>query len=321
MLSLWQSLRTLAENEAMVLIATFAAAVLLALIVFLAIGPQMEKRRRLRRLSDDGGGSPAGRKSGNSGDINDELQSFYDTFLKGEKNSLKMRLIQAGYFSPGAIHTYNVIRFFVALGLFLLTYTAVSRLSASSTVLTASMFAALIGALGIYIPSFVLDRFIRSRQERYRQIFPDFVDMMIVCADAGLSVEASATRVAREYLVRDRAFGIQLGVMMLEVRAGKRLRDALHGLSERIGLEEAKVLAMLFKQSEELGVSMTKALRTHSKEMRQMRILRAEEKANALPVKMLMPLGAFIFPVTLVIVVTPIMIQLISMLKTMMPGL
>ncbi|MGO7388816.1 type II secretion system F family protein, partial [Rhizobium ruizarguesonis] len=91
-------------------------------------------------------------------------------------------------------------------------------------------------------------------------------------------------------------FGLHLSIMMLEVRGGRRLREALANLAVRLRIDEARALSVLFRQSEVLGTSVTQTLRVYCKEMRDLRIIRAEEKANALPVKMLLPLGAFLFP-------------------------
>ena len=96
----------------------------------------------------------------------------------------------------------------------------------------------------------------------------------------------------------------------MQLRAGKPLRDALREMGDRIGLEEAKALAILFRQSEELGTSLVDALRVYGNEMRTQRILRAEEKANSLPVRMVIPLGLFVFPVVMMIVMLPVIIRM-----------
>ena len=140
------------------------------------------------------------------------------------------------------------------------------------------------------------------------------MDMLIVCLDAGMSIKAAANRVTREFVDKQQDFGLHLSIMMLEVRGGRRLRDALANLATRLRIDEARALSVLFRQSEELGTSVTQTLRVYSKEMRDLRIVRAEEKANALPIKMLLPLGAFLFPVSLIIVLVPIVIRVVSIL-------
>ncbi|WP_246805077.1 type II secretion system F family protein [Mesorhizobium mediterraneum] len=168
----------------------------------------------------------------------------------------------------------------------------------------------MLGLACIVIPSIALDRFENGQKQVYRRGFPDFMDMMITCADAGMSLEAAVERVSNELAGTHRWLGIQLAIMTLQLRAGKPLREALRELSDRIGLEEARALAVLFRQSEELGTSLTEALRIYSDEMRGQRILRAEERANALPVKMMIPLGLCIFPVVMMVVMLPVILRM-----------
>ena len=106
------------------------------------------------------------------------------------------------------------------------------------------------------------------QKQNYRRGFPDFMDMMITCADAGMSLEAAVERVSNELAGTHKWLGIQLAIMTLQLRAGKPLREALRELADRIGLDEARALAVLFRQSEELGTSLTDALRVYSDEMR-----------------------------------------------------
>jgi len=106
-------------------------------------------------------------------------------------------------------------------------------------------------------------------------------------------------------------------MMMLEVRGGRRLRDALSNLADRLGIDEAKSLSVLFRQSEELGASVTKTLRVFSQEMREKRMISAEEKANALPLKMLFPLALFLFPISILIVAVPIIMKVVGVLQSL----
>jgi tight adherence protein C len=168
----------------------------------------------------------------------------------------------------------------------------------------------LFGVALIVVPSIALDFYARGIKESYRRSFPDFMDMMITCADAGMSLEAAVERVSAEMAVTHRDLGIQLSIMTLQLRAGRTLREALRDLADRIGIDEARSLAVLFRQSEELGTSLVDALRVYSEEMRGQRILRAEERANSLPVKMMLPLGFCVFPVVMMIVMLPLIIRM-----------
>jgi tight adherence protein C len=136
------------------------------------------------------------------------------------------------------------------------------------------------------------------------------MDMMITCADAGMSLEAAVERVGTEFAATHRHLGVQLSILTLQLRAGKPLREALREMGDRMGLEEARALAVLFRQSEELGTSLVDALRVYSEEMRTQRMLRAEEKANSLPVRMVLPLGLCVFPVVMAIIMIPVILRL-----------
>ncbi|ACI57652.1 type II secretion system protein (plasmid) [Rhizobium leguminosarum bv. trifolii WSM2304] len=235
-------------------------------------------------------------------------------------NSTQNRLIRAGYFAAGAVTTFQAVRAAVCIGVMVsMVWTlnwVVPDMSGVAT-LIAAMFAA--GSTFILVNIYI-DRRGAAKEREYRRLFPDFMDMLIVCLDAGMSIEAAANRVAREFVDKRQDFGLHLSIMMLEVRGGRRLREALANLAIRLRIDEARALSVLFRQSEELGTSVTQTLRVYCKEMRDIRIVRAEEKANALPVKMLLPLGAFLFPVSLIIVLVPVVMRVVSLLISMKPG-
>ncbi|MDF0699511.1 type II secretion system F family protein [Rhizobium sp. MC63] len=235
-------------------------------------------------------------------------------------NSTQNRLIRAGYFAAGAVTTFQVVRAVICIGMLVAAVWAANRIAPAMSqmaVLIIAMFAA--GATFILVNIYI-DRRGAAKEREYRRLFPDFMDMLIVCLDAGMSIEAAANRVAREFVDKQQDFGLHLSIMMLEVRGGRRLREALANLATRLRIDEARALSVLFRQSEELGTSVTQTLRVYSNEMRDLRVVRAEEKANALPVKMLLPLGAFLFPVSLLIVLVPIIMRVVSLLVGMKPG-
>ena len=241
------------------------------------------------------------------------IDAYFRTVEKerGDPNTLEAKLFRAGFYQSSAPLIYTLSRIgAVGIG-FLAVYSLLSRLLPPQLPgFIALAASALFGLACLVIPSVMLDRFENAQKQIYRRGFPDFMDMMITCADAGMSLEAAVERVSNELAGTHKWLGIQLAIMNLQLRAGKPLREALRELADRIGLDEAKALAVLFRQSEELGTSLTDALRVYSDEMRSQRILRAEERANALPVKMMVPLGLCIFPVVLMIVMLPVIIRM-----------
>ena len=230
---------------------------------------------------------------------------------QNQKDAIEKRLFEAGFYGRGALLTYNLIRIGTVVVGFLGVFTLANSLVGQSFPLPFILIGSLVFASAfIVIPSIALDFYAKGIKETYRRGFPDFMDMMVTCADAGMSLEAAVERVANEFAATHKHLGIQLAILTLQLRAGKPLRDGLREMSDRIGLEEAKSLAVLFRQSEELGTSLVDALRVYGAEMRTQRILRAEEKANSLPVRMVIPLGFCIFPVVMMIVLLPVYIRM-----------
>ncbi|WP_418001077.1 type II secretion system F family protein [Mesorhizobium erdmanii] len=230
---------------------------------------------------------------------------------RGEPNTLEAKLFRAGFYQSSAPLIYTLSRLGAVCIGFLAIYALLSRLLPPQLPgFITFAGSALFGLACLVIPSIMLDRFENGQKQIYRRAFPDFMDMMITCADAGMSLEAAVERVGAELAGTHKWLGIQLSIMNLQLRAGKPLRESLRDLADRIGLEEARALAVLFRQSEELGTSLTEALRIYSDEMRGQRILQAEERANALPVKMMIPLGLCIFPVVIMVVMLPVIIRM-----------
>ena len=166
------------------------------------------------------------------------------------------------------------------------------------------------GILGYFVPNIVLGRRIASRAVEHRAGFPDFMDLLVVCADAGLSMEAALDRVGRELSDSYRSLSANVHMATLEMRAGRTLSETLDHLADRLGLEEARSFATLLQQSEKLGSSLTEALRVYSDDMRHKRLSRAEEKAYSLPAKLSVPLTLCVFPVVIIVILLPVYVRL-----------
>ncbi|RWL84610.1 MAG: type II secretion system F family protein [Mesorhizobium sp.] len=301
----------------LVSLAVFAAAVAMFLFAALVFLPAMQTHR----LVTDSlvGEGPADRRSILAQDVlakaaaQKPVEAYFKSMEKerNEPDALEAKLFRAGFYRASAPLIYTLCRLAaVAVG-FLVMYALLSKvLPPRVPGFFAFAGAGLIGLGCIVVPSIMLDRFENKQKQIYRRSFPDFMDMMITCADAGMSLEAAVERVSQEMAGTHKWLGIQLSIMSLQLRAGKPLREALRELADRVGLDEAKALAVLFRQSEELGTSLTDALRVYSAEMRDQRVLQAEERANSLPVKMTIPLGLCIFPVVLMIIMLPVIIRM-----------
>lgn len=247
----------------------------------------------------------------------DSLISFVNKALDGDEKSegkvLKSQLIQAGYFGERAVAIYFLIRLSIACVMTLAAYFVLPIYITIEKTQTLVMIMVIAGLVGYLAPGFYLSRRIEQRQTECRMGFPDFMDLMVVCAEAGLSLEASIERVSRELSQGYPALGQNLYMMSLEVRAGKRIVDAMLRMAERIGIAEARSLATLLQQSCELGSSLSHSLKIYSDDMRHKRMSIAEEKAYALPAKLVVPLILFVFPVLLVTLLFPAIVRIVWM--------
>jgi tight adherence protein C len=159
--------------------------------------------------------------------------------------------------------------------------------------------------VGLVAPSFYVDHLISARQSQCSLGFPDMMDLMVACVEAGLSLDASVQRVGEELELRHPIIAGHMKTLSLELRAGKSRKQAWRSFADRMNLEEAGSLATMLRQAEEMGTSLGATLRIFSADMRQRRILMAEEKAMALPAKLTLPLILFVFPVLLGVLILP----------------
>jgi len=231
-----------------------------------------------------------------------------------EKTRLERELVGAGFFGPNSVIWFQGIRLSLLIGLplllhILLSYNAEGVRSSSHFALLAAA-----GGVGFLLPGRYLSMRQKAMRQQCRDGFPDFMDLMLVCAEAGLSPRAAVDRISREIAQTYPYLGANLYLMSLELRAGSSLAEATDGLARRTHVEEVTNLGLLLYQSEQLGTSLTDSLRVYSEEMRDKRLTRSEEKAHALPVKLTLPLGLFIFPVMLVVIALPIVARIRSAL-------
>lgn len=234
------------------------------------------------------------------------------------RSTMERRLVQAGFMGPGVVRYYYAIRLFLTVGLpvaFLaLGPLIISEMSNQNFMLTALGLC----VIGLYLPSAWLSRRIASRQRAVAEGFPDALDMMVVCVEAGLSLDASFNRVGAELTRSHPALATQFALVSLELRAGKSRADALRNLAERTGIDEITSFVTLLVQSDSLGTSIAQTLNVHADEMRNKRMMRAEEMAHKLPVKLTIPLVAFILPCMITVILLP---GIIGVVRILLPAL
>lgn len=232
------------------------------------------------------------------------------------RTKLRLELFRAGFFDPNAISYYIFWRIGLVVALPVLGYIATVILMPDYGALAKLALVMILTFIAIFGPDAYIARRQRLLSNEYATTFPDLLDLMVVCVDAGLGLEAGLDRISGEIIKRSYPLGMNLMLFGAENRAGRSTIDALTSFADRLGIDQARAFVGTLRQSIELGSDVGDALRIFGDEMRDKRLLRAEEQANKLPVKMVIPLGACIFPVILLVILLPVMIKLTTVFKT-----
>jgi tight adherence protein C len=177
--------------------------------------------------------------------------------------------------------------------------------------ITVLMFLGIAALLGCYLPNLALWLRLRGRRRELFENFPDAADLMLVCVEAGLGMDAAMTRIADEMGVKSRALAEELHLTNLEMRAGASRAQSLRNLALRTDIEEIGTFATMLSQSDKFGTSIGESLRVFSEDLRHKRQVRAEEHAAKVPTKMLVPLALFIFPAIIMVVLGPALIVIV----------
>jgi tight adherence protein C len=221
---------------------------------------------------------------------------------QAEVSVTQQRLIRAGYRKDTAVNLFYGAKVLVPLTLCLLVL--VTGLASSN----AFFVYALALGLGFLAPDFWLGRRITIRQKRIRLGLPDVLDLMVICIEAGLSMDQATARTAEELRVAQPAISDELGIVVLEQRAGRARSDAWKQFAERTGVDSVRNLVSVLVQSEQLGTSVAKTLRVHSDTLRIQRRQRVEEQAAKTTIKLVFPLVLFIFPSLFLVTLGPALI-------------
>lgn len=242
--------------------------------------------------------------------------SLADT--KGD--ALREKLAAAGYNSPSAPKVFTLARFGFVIA-FPLIYFILLRLGQSETSPIKMYFLATAMALaGLYLPNLVVSAKADRRREAITNGFPDCLDLLLVCVEAGLGLEAAMDRVGREMVNSHPLIANMLLEVTLQMRAGARRDEALRRMGEKSGVVEIKSFATLLIQSDKLGTSVADTLRVYSAEMREKRRLRAEERAHRLPVIISIPLVVNMLPTMIGVLMMPGIVRIVRILIPAMGG-
>lgn len=301
-----------ANSQFLVTLLVFLAATTFAFGVMALVRVQGSVKRRAAEIGrlTDGPGNPRSLRHSSlkaAQRVIEYTAKHYSDDNGEEMKVLRRRMVAAGIYDPRAVAYFFLGRTLLAVGLALLLFLFAPAASGSPVLW---LYMGTAGIAGYIAPTMYIDRRIKARKAEHQAGFPDFMDLLVVCADAGLSMEASLERVGRELGDSYPSLTANIHMANLEIRAGRTMAEALEHLGDRLGVEEARSFATLIQQSAELGSSITEALRVYSDDMRHKRLSRAEEKAYSLPAKLAVPMMLCIFPVLFVVILLPVIVRL-----------
>lgn len=237
---------------------------------------------------------------------------------KWESSPLRVRFLNAGLRGAGAPLVYFAVKTlltFVVPGAFAI-FVGMGGLALKAQTLLLVFI--LLAAIGYYLPNVVLAQLIQRRQRELFEVFPDALDLMRVCIEAGLGLDAAIARVGDELRLQSEALYEELHLVSLELRAGASRERALRNLALRMGLEDVDALVAMLIQADRFGTSISESLRVHSDGLRVKRRQQAEEAAAKVPVKILFPLVFCIMPAFFVVLLGP---AVISIFRLVLPSL
>jgi tight adherence protein C len=237
-----------------------------------------------------------------------------------ENSALRVQMMNAGWRTPGAAALYFAAKTVLALALPLSALAWLTNTSlAAEPYMLFGMLAALAG-LGYYVPNVVLARRIAWRKRAIFEDFPDALDLLTVCVEAGLSLDSAMMKVADEIELRSPVVASELQLMLLEMRSGFSKEKALRNLTLRTGVEDVDSFCAMLIQAERFGTSIGASLRVLSDTLRTRRKMRAEEQASKIALKLLFPLIFCIFPALLTVLLGPAFIHIYRTLLPSMGG-
>ena len=240
------------------------------------------------------------------------------TDTKSER--LRERLVAAGYPHPAAPRIFTLMRLLLVI-VIPLAYVVIAYLQPEPpSFLRIYLIGSFLALLGLYLPNLYIQAKADRRKEAIVNGFPDCLDLLLVCVEAGLGIEAAMDRVGREMIHSHPLVAELLSVAVLQLRAGATRDEAYRRIADMAGVDEIRSFSTLLIQSDKLGTSISTTLRVYSAEMREKRRMRAEEKAHRLPVLISIPLVVFMLPTMIGVLMLPASVRMVRDIFPMMTG-
>ncbi|MBN8294412.1 type II secretion system F family protein [Rhodobacter sp. NTK016B] len=248
----------------------------------------------------------------------DKFKNFLEPTDEAQMGEAKLKMIQAGYLGKNAVRDFHAAKFILGLGGLMigLGYILLFPPAEEASVLATALPVLVPTLLGYYFPIYWVNKRHAERQDQIQSGFPDALDMLLICTEAGQSMDQSIARVAKELRAGYPALAEEFDTVSHETKAGKDRLEVLRDMGVRCGNADIKSFVTVLIQSATYGTSVAEALRVYASEMRDKRVMLAEEKANVLPTKLTLGTMMFTVPPLLIILVGPSVYGVITMLST-----
>ncbi|MFC3086394.1 type II secretion system F family protein [Tabrizicola soli] len=295
------------------------------LLILIALPTVMKKQRdRFRELKEV---QPAAgtkdkkralRKAGRLDKL-EKFAHFLEPQKKEELSAAKLKMLRAGYDSKNAVRMFHAMQFILGVSFLMVgaVYALIQSYTAEVSGKSLVLYTLIPCFVGYFIPRYWVDKRVEKRRTEIIEGFPDALDLMLVCVEAGQSLDQSIIRLGKESRAAYPALADEFEMVAQEIKAGKDRTSVLKDMAERVGVPDVASFVTTLVQSATFGTSVAEALRVYSADMRDKRIMRAEEKANMLPTKLTLGTMLFTVPPLLVILIGPSLYGIATMLGNM----
>ena len=303
----------------MILLGVLGAVLILGALVLMFQTPQDPYDRLKERAATQSKGGKERLRHDTGTDKLDKYAQFLEPQDEEEFSAMRLKMIQAGYRTKNAVRTFHFCQFalglgFLAAGVILVLVQSAGADSAPG-VQQIFLTALLPGVVGYMLPKYWVNKRVGERQGEITSGFPDSLDLMLVCVEAGQSLDQSIVRVADEMKSSFPALAEEFLMVAHEMKAGKDKASVLRDMAERCGVPDVASFVTVLIQSQQFGTSIAEALRVYAGEMRDKRVMRAEEKANTLPTKMTLATMMLTVPPLLLIMIGPSIFEIYNTLS------
>lgn len=307
-----------------VLLVMFAMIAGTAMLVLMTITHRAGVRADLRSIAGPGRKAATqslrGRRDDQWSRLVDRIEQAGLNLTDTKSDQLRDKMVAAGFESPAAPRIYTLVRLMLVI-LLPAAYVGLSVLSGKElSFIKLYVFGSVAALAGLYLPALFLQAKTDRRKEAIINGFPDSLDLMLVCVEAGLGLEAALDRVGREMTISHPLVAQMLTTATLQLRAGASRETALRKMAEAARVDEISSFATLLIQSDKLGTSIATTLRIYASEMRERRRMRAEERAHRIPVLISIPLVTCMLPVMIGVLMLPAVIRVVRQLIPAMAG-